>query len=42
MFIGGDAGIEQSLGNAWEANAGPMAEMMGLTPDRLQALFAYA
>jgi len=42
MFTGGEADIRQSLGNAWEANFDGMAEMMGMTPDRLRALFAYA
>jgi len=42
MFTGGDTGTQESLGNAWEANFDQMAEMMGLTPDRLKALFAYA
>ena len=42
MFTGGDAGIQTSLGTAWKANASPMANMMGLTPERMQALFAYA
>ncbi|MEO0557666.1 MAG: MerR family transcriptional regulator [Bacteroidota bacterium] len=42
MFTGGDASIQQSLGNAWEANTQPMSQMMGLDPERMQALFAYA
>ncbi len=42
MFTGGEADIRESLGKAWEANVDGMAEMMGLTPDRLRALFAYA
>ena len=42
MFTGGDESIQQSLGKAWKANTQPMSEMMGLDPERMQALFAYA
>lgn len=42
MFTGGDAGIERSLGNAWEASGDQMAHVNGLSPDRMRALFAYA
>ena len=41
MFTGGDDGIRQSLGNAWDANTEPISEMNGLSPDRMRALFAY-
>lgn len=42
MFTGGDPGIRQSLGDAVEANRDGMSQMMGLEPDRMAALFAYA
>ena len=42
LFTGGDAGIQQSLGNAWKENGDSMAQMNGLAPDRMRALFAYA
>lgn len=42
MFTGGDAAIRQSLGDAWNANGDAMAQMNGLDPDRMRALFAYA
>lgn len=42
LFTGDDAGIQQSLGTAWEANSQPIAQMMGLAPERMQKLFAYA
>ncbi len=42
MFTGGDPGIRRSLGTAVEANRDGMSQMMGLDPDRMQALFAYA
>ncbi|PAP75353.1 MerR family transcriptional regulator [Rubrivirga marina] len=42
MFTGGDPGIRQSLGNAVEADRDGASQMMGLDPDRKQALFAYA
>ncbi|WP_420455731.1 MerR family transcriptional regulator [Rubrivirga sp.] len=42
MFTGGDAGLHESLGNAWNDNHDQISEMNGLSPDRMQALFAYA
>ena len=42
MFTGGDPGIRQSLGTAAEANREGMSQMMGLEPDRMRDLFAYA
>lgn len=42
MFTGGDAGIERSLGAAVEANPSGTSQMMGLDPERMAALFAYA
>ncbi|MEM1115425.1 MAG: MerR family transcriptional regulator [Bacteroidota bacterium] len=42
MFTGGDAGIERSLGDAWEASGDQMAQMNGLSSERMRALFAYA
>ena len=42
MFTGGDPGIRQSLDHTIEANRDGMSQMMGLDPDRMQALFAYA
>ena len=42
MFTGGDAGIQQSLGDTWKANRKPMSEMMGYDPERMQKLFEYA
>ena len=42
LFTGGDAGIASSLGDAVEVNRDGMATMMGLAPERMQALFAYA
>ena len=41
-FTGGDDGILESLGNAWDANLDQISEMNGQTPERMRALFAYA
>lgn len=42
LFTGGDPGIERSLGAAVEADRDGASAMMGLDPDRMAALFAYA
>ena len=42
MFTGGDAGIRQSLDAAVDADRDGMAQTMGLAPDRMRDLFAYA
>ncbi|WP_412068905.1 MerR family transcriptional regulator [Rubrivirga sp. IMCC43871] len=42
LFTGGDPGIRQSLGTAVEANPSGASQMMGLAPERMKALFAYA
>ena len=42
LFTGGDAGVASSLGDAVEMDRDGMAGMMGLTPERMRALFAYA
>ncbi|GAB5534969.1 MAG: MerR family transcriptional regulator [Rubricoccaceae bacterium] len=42
MFTGGNADIQKSLGTVWKSNTQPMSEMMGLDPERMQKLFAYA
>ena len=42
MFTGGDPGIRRSLGDALDADREGASQMMGLEPDRMRALFAYA
>ncbi|WP_412061805.1 MerR family transcriptional regulator [Rubrivirga sp. IMCC45206] len=42
MFTGGDPGVERSLGTALDADREGASAMMGLDPDRMAALFAYA
>ncbi len=42
MFTGGDPGLRQSLGTAVEADRAGTSQLMGLDPDRMRALFAYA
>jgi len=42
MFTGGDPGIRQSLGTAVEADREGASAMMGLDPDRMRDLFAFA
>jgi DNA-binding transcriptional MerR regulator len=42
MFTGGDDGIRQSLGSVWEHEGNRTSQMVGLDPDWMRALFAYA
>ncbi|MEL6614638.1 MAG: MerR family transcriptional regulator [Bacteroidota bacterium] len=42
MFTDHDPGITQSLGNVWRHERESASQMMGLDPDRMQRLFAYA
>lgn len=42
LFTGGDASIRQSLGAVWQQSGDQASQMMGLDPDRMRDLFAYA
>ena len=42
MFTNHDPGITESLGNVWKHEGDRTSQMMGLDPDRMRDLFAYA
>ncbi|OZC01714.1 MerR family transcriptional regulator [Rubricoccus marinus] len=42
MFTHHDPGITESLGNVWTHEGESTSQMMGLDPERMQRLFAYA
>jgi len=42
MFTNHDPGITQAVGNVWKREGESTSQMMGLDPERMQRLFAYA